>query len=309
MSEREHRIRLRALDELASLFHRIAVDAGRPPRRQRRCAADASAYRRLRDGAPPDAVQLAYQICVQGRADLALAPDEQTGFAMTLLRLLAFEPAAGPRPRPGAAARGAREAASTSGPTASSAPASAAARALAATRRSQAAAGRPASTIAGVRPAGRGPRRARPVSAAALAPLQIADWPAFVAGLKLSRHRAATRGADRAQSHRRQRTDARRCRQPREHLIDKAYTDKLQGVARRGDRDATRSLCASMSTRSGGRDARGAGKARARRSEGQDRGARFRERPVRAGTCCRDSTRQSRPIRSNPIRSPGIPNP
>ena len=40
----------------------------------------------------PEAVQLAYQICVQGRADLALAPDEATGFSMTLLRLLAFEP-------------------------------------------------------------------------------------------------------------------------------------------------------------------------------------------------------------------------
>jgi DNA polymerase-3 subunit gamma/tau len=40
----------------------------------------------------PESVQLAYQICVQGRADLPLAPDEATGFAMTLLRLLAFEP-------------------------------------------------------------------------------------------------------------------------------------------------------------------------------------------------------------------------
>src|SRR5207249_4306518 len=41
----------------------------------------------------PETVQLAYQICAQSRADLALAPDEETGFAMTLLRLLAFEPA------------------------------------------------------------------------------------------------------------------------------------------------------------------------------------------------------------------------
>ena len=36
----------------------------------------------------PESVQLAYQICAQGRADLALAPDEATGFTMTLLRLL-----------------------------------------------------------------------------------------------------------------------------------------------------------------------------------------------------------------------------
>ena len=53
----------------------------------------------IRAAFTPDAVQLAYQICVQGRADLALAPDEPTGFTMTLLRLLAFEPAAEPRAR------------------------------------------------------------------------------------------------------------------------------------------------------------------------------------------------------------------
>ena len=47
----------------------------------------------------PKTVQLAYQIALQGRADLALAPDEATGFTMTLLRLLAFEPGGAPRRR------------------------------------------------------------------------------------------------------------------------------------------------------------------------------------------------------------------
>ena len=37
-------------------------------------------------------VQLAYQIAIHGRQELALAPDEYAGFVMTLLRLLAFSP-------------------------------------------------------------------------------------------------------------------------------------------------------------------------------------------------------------------------
>ncbi len=38
-----------------------------------------------------DDVQLFYQISLLGRRDLALAPDEQSGFTMTLLRMLAFK--------------------------------------------------------------------------------------------------------------------------------------------------------------------------------------------------------------------------
>jgi DNA polymerase-3 subunit gamma/tau len=37
-------------------------------------------------------VQLCYQIALQGRDDLSLAPDEHAGFVMTLLRMLAFRP-------------------------------------------------------------------------------------------------------------------------------------------------------------------------------------------------------------------------
>ena len=81
-----------ALEELASLFHRIAVVQVVPAAAANyddaaRVAAFATAF-------SAEGVQLAYQICAQGRADLALAPDEATGFAMTLLRLLAFQPAA-----------------------------------------------------------------------------------------------------------------------------------------------------------------------------------------------------------------------
>jgi DNA polymerase III subunit gamma/tau len=79
-----------ALDELAAMFHRIAIAQAVPDASD--ALPDAPRVTALADAFAPDAVQLAYQICVQGRADLALAPDEPTGFAMTLLRLLAFEP-------------------------------------------------------------------------------------------------------------------------------------------------------------------------------------------------------------------------
>ncbi len=80
-----------ALDELASLFHRIAVAQTVPETTD--ALQDADQVSRYAEVLSPEAVQLAYQICVQGRADLPLAPDEATGFVMTLLRLLAFEPA------------------------------------------------------------------------------------------------------------------------------------------------------------------------------------------------------------------------
>jgi len=81
-----------ALDELASLWHRIAVAQAVPAVAAGfddgdRVAGYAAQY-------SPEFVQLGYQIVTQGRQDLGLAPDEATGFAMTLLRLLAFMPAA-----------------------------------------------------------------------------------------------------------------------------------------------------------------------------------------------------------------------
>jgi DNA polymerase-3 subunit gamma/tau len=41
---------------------------------------------------PADEVQLLYSICLHGRADLGLAPDEYAALTMVLLRLLAFKP-------------------------------------------------------------------------------------------------------------------------------------------------------------------------------------------------------------------------
>jgi DNA polymerase III subunit gamma/tau len=44
---------------------------------------------------PADETQLLYSLCLHGRAELGLAPDEYAGLTMVLLRLLAFKPASG----------------------------------------------------------------------------------------------------------------------------------------------------------------------------------------------------------------------
>jgi DNA polymerase-3 subunit gamma/tau len=91
-----------ALRELAVLLHRIAVAQTVPGA----IVDDAERallepYARSMDA---ESVQLAYQIVVQGCNDLPMAPDEVTGFSMTLLRLLAFRPE---NPAPlGASSRG-----------------------------------------------------------------------------------------------------------------------------------------------------------------------------------------------------------
>ena len=79
-----------ALQELASLLHRVALLQLAP---QAVVAAD-ERQRLMPHAAAFDAefLQLAYQIVIQGRDDLPLAPDERAGFTMTLLRLFAFRP-------------------------------------------------------------------------------------------------------------------------------------------------------------------------------------------------------------------------
>ena len=80
-----------ALQELAALLTRIQI-AQRVP-----AAIDEDEPERLRllalaDHLSAEFVQLAYQIVLHGRSDLALAPDEYAGFVMTLLRLHGFRP-------------------------------------------------------------------------------------------------------------------------------------------------------------------------------------------------------------------------
>ncbi|HVJ74533.1 MAG TPA: DNA polymerase III subunit gamma/tau [Casimicrobiaceae bacterium] len=88
-----------ALAELAALMHRVAVAQAVPQAAEsyddgERIAGYAARF-------PPEAVQLLWQIAAQGRADLPIAPDEAMGLSMTLLRMLAFEPAGATSATPG----------------------------------------------------------------------------------------------------------------------------------------------------------------------------------------------------------------
>jgi DNA polymerase-3 subunit gamma/tau len=81
-----------ALQDLASLLHRLSL-AQAVPDTVSEDDPDRDAIGELAVRFPADDLQLYYQIAIQGRGDLGLAPDEQAGFTMTLLRMLAFAPA------------------------------------------------------------------------------------------------------------------------------------------------------------------------------------------------------------------------
>jgi DNA polymerase-3 subunit gamma/tau len=151
-----------ALEELAALFHRIAIAQAVPAAVP--AMEDAERIAGFAERLAPEQVQLAYQICVTGRSDLALAPDEATGFSMTLLRLLAFEPGAAARPAPAAGGGGSRQSAPPRAVPVMS-----------------------AATAAPVVKADAAPPTAKADAASATAlPSAPGDWPAFVAGLKLT---------------------------------------------------------------------------------------------------------------------------
>ncbi|HEY4138313.1 MAG TPA: DNA polymerase III subunit gamma/tau [Casimicrobiaceae bacterium] len=194
-----------ALDELASLFHRIAVAQVVPGAAT--AFDDASRTQDYAARFTPETIQLAYQICAQGRADLPIAPDEETGFTMTLLRLLAFEPAAAALPAKAA----------VPGPAAAVKPPP--------TKLGE-------SNVAALRAPARTEARvavAPPKTDAVALPDEPANWPGFVAGLKLSGMAAQIAAQTELKSvvgnvltlalpasHR--------------HLADKAYADKLKAA-------------------------------------------------------------------------------
>ena len=78
-----------ALQELGAMLHRIA-SIQLIPSTDDAADADEAHLRVLAGRLSADDVQLYYQIAAHGRRDLSLAPDEITGFSMTLLRMLAF---------------------------------------------------------------------------------------------------------------------------------------------------------------------------------------------------------------------------
>ena len=79
------------LEELASALQRMAVIQSVPSMASTDDPDDAT-WRRLAPLLAPDETQLFYSLCLQGRAELALAPDEYSGLVMLMLRLLAFKP-------------------------------------------------------------------------------------------------------------------------------------------------------------------------------------------------------------------------
>lgn len=80
-----------ALEEMSMVLQRMAVLQAVP------AAADAgddeaATIARLAALMPADETQLLYSICLHGRQELGLAPDEYAALTMVLLRLLAFKP-------------------------------------------------------------------------------------------------------------------------------------------------------------------------------------------------------------------------
>jgi len=79
------------LQDLASLLHRLTLAQVIPdalPQDQ----LDREELIQLAVSLPAEEVQLYYQLAIEGRRDLPLAPDPRTGLEMTLLRMLAFRP-------------------------------------------------------------------------------------------------------------------------------------------------------------------------------------------------------------------------
>jgi DNA polymerase III subunit gamma/tau len=79
------------LEDMASVLQRMAV-VHNVPDAYDATDSDAVETARLAGIMPEDETQLLYSLCVHGRAELGLAPDEYAGLTMTLLRLLAFKP-------------------------------------------------------------------------------------------------------------------------------------------------------------------------------------------------------------------------
>ncbi len=82
-----------ALEDMAAVLQRMAVWQVAAAGADEDSDPDAARIAQLAALLPPDETQLLYSLCLHGRADLGLAPDEYAALTMVLLRLLAFKPA------------------------------------------------------------------------------------------------------------------------------------------------------------------------------------------------------------------------
>lgn len=85
------------LDDLSAVLHRLAIGQ-MVPQALDNGHGDREALVALAARFTAEDVQLYYQIGIQGRADMAHAPDLRTALEMTLLRMLAFRPQGVPKP-------------------------------------------------------------------------------------------------------------------------------------------------------------------------------------------------------------------
>ena len=79
------------LDEMVGVLQRMAVFQIAAPSPAGGDPEDAE-VERLSALLPPDQTQLLYSLCLHGRGELGLAPDEYAALTMVVLRLLAFQP-------------------------------------------------------------------------------------------------------------------------------------------------------------------------------------------------------------------------
>jgi DNA polymerase-3 subunit gamma/tau len=86
------------LQDLGNLLTQLALTLHAPAAVE--TTADAERMQAVAAQLDVETVQLFYQIALNGRRDLPYAPDEFSGFCMTLLRMLAFAPGAAPADRP-----------------------------------------------------------------------------------------------------------------------------------------------------------------------------------------------------------------
>lgn len=85
------------LEEMSAVLQRMAVFQAVPQMAGAVDADDPEAAETARLSAlmPADETQLLYSLCLHGRGELGLAPDEYAALTMVLLRLLAFKPVSG----------------------------------------------------------------------------------------------------------------------------------------------------------------------------------------------------------------------
>jgi DNA polymerase III subunit gamma/tau len=82
------------LEDMSLVLQRMAVIQAVPHMAQDDSDPDAHEITRLAQGMAADETQLLYSLCLHGRGELGLAPDEYVALTMVLLRLLAFKPGA-----------------------------------------------------------------------------------------------------------------------------------------------------------------------------------------------------------------------